>query len=288
MGAANRYGRVSLLSLDAVRQGDATVLAHVETSAPYRVMRPFTDAEPGGFARVITMSSSAGLLAGDEQRVRVHVGPAASLSVRAQAYEKVHRMEGDGTAVRGVALKVEPEGRLMFAQQPVIPYAGSKFSGTTRIDLADASASLLYSEVICCGRVARGERFAYTRFSNRVQIRVGERLRYADNLVLDPARADLAGMGMFEGFTHLASLVAIGPHLSEEAFERAREQLALPVADGTAAGGITHLGDAGGTGAASGSVGWAVRLLGLRAQDLEEALAEVARAAGFTALERVR
>ncbi len=282
MGAANRYGRVSLLALDAVRQGDATVLAHAETTAPYRVMRPFSDAGPGGFARVIAMSSSAGLLAGDEQRVRVHVGPSASLAVSAQAYEKVHRMEGDGAAARDVALGVEASGRLMFAQQPVIPFSGSRFSGTTRIDLADATASLLYSEIVCAGRVARGERFAFTRFSNRVQVRVGGRLLYADNLLLDPAGADLASLGMFEGFTHLASLVAFRPHLSEEAFERARAQLAAAAADGAVAGGITHIGGSG------APVGWAVRLLGMRAQDLEGLLAGVARTAGFAVPGRVR
>lgn len=296
--SANRYGRTSRLELSAVRGADGrTVLARAYATQPYRVMKPFADSRNPAFAQVITMSSSAGLMEGDAQRVRVTVGAGAALAVRAQAFEKVHRMDGPGEAARTTELAVAPGGRLRFLQQPVIPYAGSRFAGATTVQLADAAAAVAYGEVIACGRAAAGERFAFCRFANRVLVTVAGEPVFADNLVLDPAADDVAGLGMFEGFTHMASLVIVAPDLAEERFDAARAALrALTDPEGATAfdgdstsgnaalaftpgdaliGGITHLGRV------AGASGWAVRLLGNRAQDLQRALDLVAHIAGF-------
>ena len=170
-----------------------------------------------------------------------------------------------------------------------------------------------YGEVIACGRAAAGERFAFSSFANRVLVTVAGEPAFADNLVLDPGADDVAGLGMFEGFAHMGSLVVLAPDLSAERFEAARSALraladpdegavawddapagffgardldarglsaqselaASFVPGGALIGGITHLGEV------AGATGWAVRLLGDRAQDLQRALDLVAHLAGF-------
>ena len=252
-GASNRYGRTTRLELEAVRAaGGATALARVYATQPFRVMKPFSPADGAGFAQVITMSSSAGLMAGDVQEERVRVGAGAALAVSAQAFEKVHRMEGAGSAARHVALSVEPGGRLLFLQQPVIPFAGSRFAGETRVELADGTAAVAYGEVLCCGRAARGERFQFARFANRVRVDVGGAPLYAENQVLDPAEEDLEGIGFFEGFSHAATLVVAAPWLDDEGFAAARAALSVLTGDeapafddgAPAAGGATRGGGA--------------------------------------------
>lgn len=318
-GAPNRYGRTSRLELEAaLGAGGRTVLARAYATQPFRVMKPFEDPRSPTFAQVIAMSSSAGLMEGDAQRLGVAVGAGAALSVRAQAFEKVHRMDGAGWAARATELAVAPGGRLRFLQQPVIPYAGSRFTGDTVVELADATAGVAYGEVIACGRAAAGERFAFSSFANRVLVTVAGEPAFADNLVLDPGAGDVAGLGMFEGFAHMGSLVVLAPDLSAERFEAARSALraltdpdegavawddapagffgardlaardldarglsaqgelaASFVPGGALIGGITHLGEV------AGATGWAVRLLGDRAQDLQRALDLVAHLAGF-------
>lgn len=294
--ASNRYGRTSELELRAeCGPNGGTVLARAYATQPYRVMKPLADPGNRSFAQVITMSSSAGLLEGDRQRVRVGVGAGAALSVRAQSFEKVHRMDGSGRAERATLLSVASGGRLRFVQQPVIPYAGSRFEGETTIELADATAGVAFSEVVACGRAAAGERFSFDHFASRVLVAVSGVPVFADNLVLEPAVIDVAGLGMFEGFTHMASLAVVAPDLDEARFEAARcalraltgpafagpgagtdEDAVAPFSPGGAlVGGVTHVGDAAGAG------GWAVRLLGDRAQDLQRTLDLVARLAGF-------
>lgn len=313
-GAPNRYGRTSRLELEAaLGAGGRTVLARAYATQPFRVMKPFEDPRSPTFAQVIAMSSSAGLMEGDAQRLRVAVGAGAALSVRAQAFEKIHRMDGAGWAARATELAVAPGGRLRFLQQPVIPYAGSRFTGDTVVELADATAGVAYGEVIACGRAAAGERFAFSSFANRALVTVASEPAFADNLVLDPGADDVAGLGMFEGFAHMGSLVVLAPDLSAERFEAARSALcaltdpdegavawddapagffgardlgarglsaqgeptASFVPGGALIGGITHLGEV------AGATGWAVRLLGDRAQDLQRALDLVAHLAGF-------
>lgn len=277
MTTGNRYGRVSRLELTAERAGAETVLSHAYARAPYRVMKPFSATRPGGSLRVMTMSSSAGIMAGDEQQVRVAVEAGASLTVTSQAFEKVHRMLGDAAARRDVVLTVGAGARLVFLQQPVIPYAGSRFATSTQVELADGSASLAYGEVLCCGRVARGERFQFDRFVNRVDVRVGGALAYADNTVLEPAGADYEGLGFFEGYTHLANGVLLGPDLDEERFADVRARLAERTWELGIIGGVTHLGSVGAHAAddVGAPRGWLVKLLGTRADELQALLAAI-------------
>ncbi|OUP10960.1 urease accessory protein UreD [Collinsella sp. An2] len=247
------------------------------------------------FLQVMAMSSSAGLLAGDEQRLSIEVGRDAALSVETQAFERVHRME-EGCARRSVAIAVDHGARLRFMQQPVVPYADSCFVGTTNIALQDATSAIAFGEVLCCGRVARGERFAFTRFENRISLCVGKTPIYADTTVLDP-RDGLEDLGMFEGFTHLGTLVVIAPWLTDTAFEEVREHLALLCGEGSAPGGlrsrreassgeepayrprflggVTHLGTV------EGATGWAVKLFGMQAPELQTVLDGVAAQCGF-------
>lgn len=295
--AGNRYGQVSRLELVAERRGASTELTHVRTTQPFRVMKAFQGPAPSvdgsaSFARVIAMSSSAGLLEGDEQLWHIDVGEGAALSVSAQAYEKIHRMDGPGEARRTVSADVAPSGLLAFLQRPVIPFAGSRFAGSTSIELADETSGLAYGEVIACGRVGRGEMFGFSRFSNRVRVTVSGAPLYAENTVLDPGEQDLGGIGGFEGYTHIATLVIARPGLTEEGFSEVRGLIARRAGEDDAAcassgdapgrrfaGGITHIGPAGPDG--RGASGWAVKLLGRRGQELEDFLREISALAGF-------
>lgn len=278
-GTVNRYGRQSRLELVACQSRTGkTVLPHIYATQPFRVMKPFTTiGSTSHVAQVIVMSSSAGLMEGDEQVERIEVGPGAAISVRAQAFDKVHRMDGLGRATRDVTLRVATSAQAFFLQQPVIPFARSRFKGSTLIELADRTAAVAYGEVIACGRVARDERFAFTYFANRILLTVDGTPLFGDNLVLDPDEEDLSGLGMFEGHTHAASLVLTAPWLSEEGFIAARSWLAEEIEEhGNSIGGITHLG------MVKGASGWAVRLLGDRADQLQSTLAHLAHMAGFT------
>ena len=289
----NRFGRTSELRLEAAVRDGRTVVPGMFATMPFKVMHPLAldgrdlprrgdaaDAEPGvRGAEVMVMSVSAGIMAGDRQLIDVEAGPGAVLRVTNQAFEKIHRMDDGAEARRETEIRVAPGAYLDYAPLPQTPFAGSSFSAVTRVSLADRTAAFIYGEVLSCGRVARGERFAYRRYRNRVRIDVAGRPVFIDNTDYRPGAEggmDMEGTGLYEGFSHLANLVLVNLDIDEARFRAARDYLlrrtgvigdaalAADAAadDDTVAGGITRL--------ASGDC--LVKVLGNRAQRLQQVL----------------
>ncbi len=292
---SNKFCRISELRIGAVARDGRTVVDDLYATMPFKVMRalPVDADELCGVtaqecaagplsrpAQVMVMSTSAGIMAGDDQLLDVSVGTGAVLQMTTQAFEKIHKMDSGGSARRETHLHVAAGSYLDYHPQPTIPFADSDYASVTEIDLADATSRLAYEEVLSCGRVARGERFEYRSYRNHVTIRVAGSPIYLDNAVWDPARMPMESTGLFEGFSHLANLVLVNLEVGDSAFAAARDYLrgetgvigaaaGSPVgaAEGEelVAGGITRL--------ASGDV--CVRLLGHRAQRLTDVLAHV-------------
>lgn len=116
-----------------------------------------------------------------------------------------------GEAIRHVKAKVEKNAVFYYYPQPVIPYAQSAFDSTMEFDLADESSGLFLLEIISCGRKASAERFLYRKFASRVNIRRAGRLIYRDNTRYEPDKMDMEGLGMYEGYTHMANIFLSGP-----------------------------------------------------------------------------
>lgn len=291
--SVNRFGKLSELRVRAEARAGKTAVPGLYASMPFKVMHPLRPAAalPGlgdaaiaaAPAQLMVMSVSAGIMAGDRQRVQVKVGPGAALSVTTQAFEKIHRMDDGASASRETVLSVGRGAYLDYEPLPQVPFAGSSFSSATVAELADASSRLVYGEILSCGRVARNERFGYRRYRNRVEVRVAGDPVFIDNTVYEPESTggamDMEGIGFYEGFTHLANLVLVNLGITDERFDAVRAYLleqtgvigaSAKVRSGAAeddalAGGITRL--------ASGDC--LVKLLGHRAQRLQQALAGV-------------
>ena len=290
----NRFGRASELRLRAAARDGQTTLPELYASMPFKVMHPLPVdacelpglAGPDGTAalarpaQVMVMAVSAGIMAGDDQRIEVAVDTGAALQVTTQAFEKIHRMDDGAFATRRTRLTVAPAAYLDYRPLPQIPFADSAFSSVTEVDLADRTSCLVYGEILSCGRVARGERFAYRSYRNRVNVTCAGEPVFVDNTVYEPGLdgADLAGLGFYEGFTHLANLVLMNVPVSEERFAQIRSYLldtcgvigAAALADAPddpddVIGGITRL----------ESGGCLVKLLGRRAQRLQDVLDRV-------------
>lgn len=217
----NRFHKTSTLSMH-IRKGEArSLLEDVRFTAPFKVATPFYDAQD--HMRVMTMSVSAGIMAGDRQEIDVTVERGARAEIGSQSFEKIHKMEEGTCAMRETKLHVASGALLIYAPLPTIPFAGSAFENATEITLEDASAQLFFSEIQSCGRAARGERFAYRYYKTLTRVRQGGRLVYSDNCIFDPAQTDMEGFCTFEGYTHLASFLLIGLGDSDEIMEQIRK-----------------------------------------------------------------
>lgn len=249
----NQFGRVSSLRLAAGEKAGKTILEDLYFTAPFKVMSPF-EGQKGGL-RVMLLTASAGVMAGDRQEFDFHIKTGASLEFLSQSYEKIHKMQ-EGCARRESRVTVEKGGGFAFHPLPVIPFRDSAFENKMDIFLEDDTSRFSLREILSCGRAASGEKFAYRRYHSLVQIYRGERLIYRDNVRYEPDSTGMQGFGMYEGYTHQANLVYCGLGKDKAWAEKVR---AVFEQEADAEGGATAL--------ASGD--YAVKILGRQAQKLE-------------------
>ena len=254
----NQFGKVSQLSLTAAARDGRTYLEDVYFTAPYKMMTPF-EKEDGGI-QVMPLCASAGIMKGDVQRFEYNVGQGADMEVLSQSFEKIHKMDG-GCARREVTAKVESGAKLYFYPQPVIPFAGSAFESDMEIRLADETSFLFMLDILSCGRTVRDERFEYRKFASKVRVYRDGKLIYRDNACYEPEKMPMEGIGMYEGYSHLANLFITTSNFGSERTAELQEKIwAIIESDNECEGGVTRMAD--------GDL--AVRIFGSRAQKLQQ------------------
>jgi urease accessory protein len=228
----NRYPKTSELYLRAVRGEKRSLLADVRFTAPFKITHPFYDAD--GRLQVMLLNVSAGIMAGDTQRIQIEADDGAHLEILSQSYEKIHKMEAGECARRYTVLQAGADAVLFYTPLPSIPFAGSALESETDIRLTEGTALIFYSDILACGRVARGERFTYARYRNRVRAYLDGRLIYLDNAVFEPDAAELEGFCLYEGYTHLLNIFAAGSAVTGAFLEQVNA--AIQAFDGVKAG----------------------------------------------------
>ncbi|RSN05062.1 urease accessory protein [Nonomuraea sp. WAC 01424] len=202
-------GKVGVLELAFERRGGRTELTGHYQKAPLQIMRPhYYDAARPDLPYVIVMSTGGGVLQADRLRLDLTCGPGAAVHVTTQAATKLYRMEQD-YATQLVSIAVERDGYLEYLPDPVIPFAGSRFYQRTRVS-AGPGATVILGETVMAGRLARGERHAYTAFCTDLDVHGADGgLLFADPIRLVPERAPVTGPAMFGGHGVLSTLYVI-------------------------------------------------------------------------------
>lgn len=200
----------SLCRLTAREYRGRTVLPECYCTAPFKVMQPFQE---GKRAKVILMTASAGILAGDRQEVELTVQSGADLTVLGQGYTKLFSSRDDPSR-QELAVTVQPGATLRYLPCPIIPFAGSSFTSRAEVSLG-ADSRLVWSEILACGRAARGEQFQMYRYHSRLVVRVEGVPVFLDHCLLTPQQMDYRSVGFFDGYSHMGMLYFYG--VEEEA-----------------------------------------------------------------------
>jgi urease accessory protein len=113
----------------------------------------------------------------------------------------------------------------VLAPDPVQPFAGSSYSQLQRFAL-EPDSGLVLVDWLCSGRLARGERWAFTRFESRIEVFLNSERILFDSLLLDPLHGRLDGQHRLGRFNCLALILILGEPLREAvayALERSAE-----------------------------------------------------------------
>ncbi|MBW4891840.1 urease accessory protein UreD [Mucilaginibacter sp. HMF5004] len=157
--------------------------------------------------QLMLMSSSPGILDGDEYHVKIEVDENCALDLQTQSYQRIFNMKG--SAVQQFEVVMQPHSVFSYIPHPSVPHEASSFTTRNKIHLAD-DCKLIWGEVLTCGRKLNGEVFLFNKYHSITEVFLNGKLIIKENLLMQPGQSNLNAMGQMEGYTHQASLICIG------------------------------------------------------------------------------
>ncbi len=263
MGATLEAGVVRL-AFAADGPGQPTRLTERYACHPLAVQRA-TYADPAlpGQAQVHLLCAGAGILAADDLRLEVDVGPHAAVLLRDVGATRIHPCAAaEGGAALHVALRLGAAASLEWLPDPLIPFTKARFRQTIEVEL-DPGACWIGSELVVAGRCARGERLAFTALDQSLVVRAGRGgpALLAEAVRLRPEARRLDGPATLGDHTVWGTLRVVAPGRPAAALVQALRDALGSCAD--VCGGVSAL---------AGEAGAVARVLGPTPQAASQAL----------------
>lgn len=176
-------------------------------SPPFKVLPlPNQDKHWQQGLTAMQMSSSPGLLAGDEYQIEIELAENTALSLTTQAFTRVQSMNDGDYAYQYQNIRLHKNSRLFYLPHPLVLHKDSALKQQTEIYLGQDS-QLIYGEIVAVGRVLNDERFAFRHFASKLKIRSETQILLSDNLQWLPQKMPLTALSQMEDFTHQGTLV---------------------------------------------------------------------------------
>jgi urease accessory protein UreH len=175
-------GRRGRMSLTFGVQNGRTILKESYCEVPFKITRLLDTGS--ATPHIILMHCTAGLFGGDDVECSIRVERGASVRITQQSATRIHPSAGREARQRN-RIVVESGANLQFYLEPIIPFADSSLNQVNTIDL-HADARLAYWEGFMTGRVGRGERWQFQRFTSETRLSIDGKLAYLDRFDLLP------------------------------------------------------------------------------------------------------
>lgn len=169
---------------------------------------------------VLPSDQSGGLRGGDRVVTEVSVDQGGQVEWRPPTsglfFPSVDRK---GTCVVSARLGVTSGSRLAWIPPVAIPCAGARIDQSVWIE-GEPGAELLYWDGWADGRTASGERGAFARISNQLEVRWGGKIVFRERWSLDGGRPGLPDPAGFQGACQWHLALAAGPESIHELVAR--------------------------------------------------------------------
>ena len=204
--------------------GESTATSASATS-PLKLLTPCSR---GKSVWAYASNFGGGMVAGDETRLDLRIGPEARCFVGTQASTKIYRNPSQLPCSHTTQAVLESGSLLVFAPDAVQAFAGSSYRQRQEFHLANG-AGLVLLDWFTSGRVARGERWAFDNFQSRNDAFIDGQRVFVDSILLDSEDGAIGTQHRAGRFNCFAILLIIGQSLREAAANLAKEISSLPV-----------------------------------------------------------
>lgn len=185
-----------------------TTLGKSYFTPPFKVAN-ITEDKRSKWLHLMLMSSSPGVLDGDQYTIKIELTAGSSLHLHTQSYQRLFNMK-EG-AVQNMEVHLQKGSSFIYLPHPSVPHENSIFRSNTKFNLNN-DCSLTWGEILTCGRKLNGEVFQFSSYRSITEIFIKEKLIIKEHLFMQPSVVNPNSSGQLEGFTHQASLV----HLNRE------------------------------------------------------------------------
>ena len=190
------------LSFEAAENG-ATILRVKQQQPPWRVLRGFR--APSGETLAHVHNLSGGILDGDALQFQIDLDAGAQAQVTSTGATRIYRSRSpEGLAAQHMQVRLAAGAFLEYLPDQLIPFAGSRFEQTTRVELA-AGASLIWWDRVAPGREASDEIFRFVELSSHFELVADGQPVAIERWTLAPLKQRLDSIARLGTFRHFAS-----------------------------------------------------------------------------------
>jgi urease accessory protein len=204
--------------------GESTATSASATS-PLKLLTPCSR---GKSVWAYASNFGGGLVAGDETRLDLRIGPEARCFVGTQASTKVYRNPAQLPCSHTTQALLETGSLLVFAPDAVQAFAGSSYRQRQEFHLSQR-ANLVLVDWFTSGRAARGERWAFDNFQSRNDAFIDGQRVFVDSILLNSEDGPLDSPHRTGRFNCFAMLLLLGQSLRDAAANLIREISSRPV-----------------------------------------------------------
>jgi urease accessory protein len=203
-------GKHGYLHLRTARLREVTTVEPVARRIPFQWQGVhYQDHDDQPF--VLLHHSAGGYVEDDTATLHVDVAADTRVLLTTMGATKFYKSCHGGVAEERVLIDVGPGALAEYLPDEVIPYAGSRVSRTTTVNLT-ASSSAFVTDLLAAGRIhyADGEAFAFDGLRSELRVTLDDRLLVLDRLMVDDEERD-ALRRLWAGRNLAASVVAHAP-----------------------------------------------------------------------------
>jgi len=179
-----------------------------------------------GCAMTFLGNPSGGFVGGDTCSLRATLGRNTHVLFTTPSATRVYRTD-TSPAWQSIDVTVGSHAILEWIPELTIPFAGSCFEQHITVCL-ETGASLFLQDAMAAGRIARGERWAFSRFSNRITITLSDSRSLEERYVLAPTQ-DTDCLTFEQGWNYVGSLFIVNETIPVSTWQHTMEDFASAI-----------------------------------------------------------
>ncbi|MBY9077693.1 urease accessory protein UreD [Paenibacillus sp. HN-1] len=204
----------------SLRGGKTEAIERYHT-APVKIAKLFRFPDELG---VIVMDSSPGMLGNDRYVMEWEAGQDTRVVLTNQSFTKVHPCEYGQKASMLQRFRLGSGSCIEVMMEPVMLYRDAAYENDTVVELQKGSV-WMQGEVLCPGRILRGESFVYRRLDNRLRVYSEGRLIFHQRQVVLPEQQAIEATGSWEDFSHTGTFYVFSDGVTPKLLEDVRQAL---------------------------------------------------------------